>query len=75
MIDKLTKSIRFLAFYVGIAFFPVWAIMSINVWVDPSMPWAKHWGPRCDLAFTCWAALSLYAAYRLNFKPQEATHV
>ena len=71
--NKLITSIRFLGSYVGLALLPVLAVLSINAWVDPSTPWAKHWGPRCDLAFTCWAALSLYAAYRLNLKPQEAT--
>jgi len=65
-VNKLLTCARFSAFYVGMAFFPVIVIMSINVWIDPGMPWAKNWGPRCDLAFACWAALSAYAAYRLN---------
>ena len=72
--NKLFTCIRFTAFYIGMAFFPVIVIMSINVWIDPGMPWAKHWGPRCDLAFACWAALSASAAYRLNTQPKEATN-
>ena len=70
--NKLITIIRFLGFYIGLGLLPVLAIIAINAWVDPSTPWAKHWGTRCDLAFTCWGALSAYASYRLNFKPQEA---
>ena len=64
--NRLTTTIRFLGIYTGLALLPVLAILAINAWVDPSTPWAKHWGTQCDLAFTCWAALSAYASYRLN---------
>ena len=70
MLSKVLDSVRFTAFYIGMAFFPVIVIMSINVWIDPGMAWAKHWGPKCDLAFASWAALSAYAAYRLNTQPR-----
>tara|TARA_R100001594_G_scaffold93176_1_gene127512 strand:+ start:1561 stop:1782 length:222 start_codon:yes stop_codon:yes gene_type:complete len=71
MLNKLKTSAKFVAFYVGLAFFPVLVIMSLNVWIDPGMPWAKHWGPRCDLALACWVGLSAYAAYRLNTPAKE----
>lgn len=70
--NKLITCVRFTALYVGMAFFPVLLIMSINLWVDPTTPWAKHWGERCDLVFSCWAALSGYAAYRLNTPKRDA---
>ena len=60
---------RFIALYTVLAFAPVLLAVIANACIDPSTPWARHWGAGQDFAFVCWAAMSLIVSARITFKP------